>query len=491
MKKARIISIALAAFTALQLMLVPTMSVSAASDAGVIINQDASVIAKSITNAEGYKNFALSFEGSGVTDYIISLNSVNAGLTHVKTLCETFPTVGINAWLSFRMNDAQDSAVEVSSLLSTFINKNPGYKRVKTGTNANKYYNNCLDYTYDAVRDHMLGLINTALSNYNCYGIELDFQREIWLWRVGGEYDGIAILNDFMRDVDRLTKVYAAKYGHDIKVSVRCASDLLTNYDFGLDLGTWASEGIIDQVSPTGRFSTTDNDIPVRLWTSFAKPYGITVAPCIEKNIVSGLDGKAGAQTFETITAAAANFVSQGADKVYLYNYHIGPVTAFTAADKVASTAKTLDVTKGQGYWNVISTVGSYDKLMNLNRRMILTYNDTHPLWAKSNAQLPLNIAKNTTKAIRIPVGDIPAGATVTLKFSVNSVSSPAPTVYVNSEAATYTGTATCEGGFTTKTLLCYTVPAGAFDDTYIVAEIRSEAAVTIDYAEVYVKAAG
>lgn len=469
MKKTKIISIAIAALTAVQLMLTPALSVSAASQTGVIINQDATVIAKAATNAEGYKNYALTFKDTQVTDYVISLNSVEAGLAHVKALCETFPTVGINAWLSFRMNDAQDTAVEPSSLLGDFINKNPGYKRVKNSINTNKYFNNCLDYTYNAVREHMLGLINTALSNYDCYGIELDFQREIWLWYTGGEYNGIAILNDFMRDVDRLTKVYGAKYGHDIKVAVRCASDLLTNYEFGLDLGTWAAEGIIDQVSPTGRYSTTDNDIPVRLWASFAKPYGITVAPCIEKNIVPSVGGVTGTQTIETINAAAANFLSQGADKVYLFNYHTGTDSTFT---------------------DTINTVGSLDKLLTLNRKMILTYNDTHQRWAKSNAQLPVTAAKNTTVAIRIPVGEIPTGATVTLKFSTSAAQSTNPTVYVNSEVANYVGTETC--AYTSDTLLVYTVPAAAHDDTYILAEITpTSAATTINYAEVYVKVAG
>ena len=191
MKKTRIISIAIAAFTAVQLMLTPAMSVSAAATTGVIVNQDATVIAKAATNADGYKNFALSFKDTQVTDYVISLNSVSAGLTHVKALCETFPTVGINAWLSFRMNDAQDITVEPSSLLGNFISKNPNYKRIKTGINSNKYFNNCLDYTYEAVRKNMLNLINTALTNYDCYGIELDFQREIWLWYTGGEYNEI------------------------------------------------------------------------------------------------------------------------------------------------------------------------------------------------------------------------------------------------------------------------------------------------------------
>lgn len=472
MKKTRILSFAIAVLTVFGLVLTTAMPVSAASQTGIIINQDASVIAKAATNAEGYKNFALGFKDTQVTDYVISLNSVSAGLTYIPALYDAFKSIEINTWLSFRMNDAQDSAVEPSSLLGLFISKNPNYKRVKTGINSNKYFNNCLDYTYTAVRKNMLNLINTALTNYDCYGIELDFQREIWLWYIGGEYNGIAILNDFMRDVDRLTKTYAAKYGHDIKVAVRCASDFLTNYEFGLDLGTWASEGIIDQVTPTGRYNTTDTDIPVRLWTSFAKPYGITVAPCIEKNISASPNGTTGKHTVETISAIAASFLSQGADKVYLFNYHVGN-----------------DGTLG----TVINTVGSLDKLMTVNRRMILTYNDTHQLWTKSNAQLPVTFDKTSTKAIHIPVGDIPEGATVTLKIAVNKVpSNPASdiTVYVNSDIATYVGTASCTDGFTSNTLLTYTVPASAHNDTYILAEITA-AGITIDYAEVYVKAAG
>ncbi len=497
---------------------------------GVIVNQDADAFVSSAGSAseQTLREFALGYADSHVTDFMICLNNMNAtypsevwtdlaekylqteengyavdytndpkakgayahfivnGLDYIKTWCETFPEVGINPWISIRMNDLHRE-VPTSVLVSEFWHKNPQFFRVRrSNTAVSSYFRPAFDYTHKEVREYFLSFINEALGRYDSYGIELDWQREICLWYPGGEYSGLEILNDFMREVERLVGVYEEVRGHEIKICVRVASDIVTNYEHGLDVLTWASEGIVDMIIPTGRYSTTDNDIPVALWTSLMHPYGVAVAPCIEINQLSGTNVIIN-HTLETYNGIAASFLSQGADKIALYNQYIGGIGAkIETKHKVSTDDETVAGT--WRHWNIVSTIGSYDKLMTKNRRVILTYNDTYQFWRKSPAQLPVSVAGGEVVTLRIPFGDVPVGAKVTLKFAASAPNDTlVPKVYVNSVRAKYVGVEPCDGGYTENSIVCYSVPASAVNDGYVVAEIIPTYDVTIDYAEVRV----
>lgn len=497
---------------------------------GVIVNLDADAFISSAGSAteEALREYALGYSGSHVTDFMICLNNMNAtypsevwtdlaekylmkeengytvdysndpkakgaydhfitnGLDYIKTFCETFPEAGINPWISIRMNDLHRE-VPTSVLVSDFWHKNPQFYRVGySSTAVNSYFKPALDYTHEEVREHFLSFINEALNRYDSYGIELDWQREITLWYPGGEYNGLEILNDFMREVERLVGVYEEVRGHEIKICVRVASDIETNYKLGLDVITWASEGIVDMVIPTGRYATTDNSIPVSLWTSVMHPYGVAVAPCIEINQLSGTSTTI-SHTLETYNGIAASFLSQGADKIALYNQYIGAIgSKIETKHKVSTDDNTVAGT--WRHWAIVSTIGSYDKLMTKNRRVILTYNDTYPFWEKSSAQLPVSAVGGEAIMLRIPFGDVPIGATVTLKFAASAPNDTVPpVVYINSVRAKFVGVEPCNDGYTENAIVCYSVPASAVNDVYVVAEIIPSHDITIDYAEVRV----
>ncbi len=417
------------------------------------------------------------------------------GTDYVGLLCETFPTVGINPWLSFRMNDIHNQKVSLEAnkpdvLIAEFYYTRPDLYRVQHRTKS--YLDMGLNFELEEVRDMMLAHINDALNSYDVYGIELDYQREIRLFSIGGEYNGLDILNEFMREVDALVAVYEEKYGHEIKTSVRVASDIQTNYDFGLDVITWAHEGLVDLVIPTGRFESLDFDTPTRTWSALLKPLGIELAPCQEQQLKTSDEG-ATYQTynFTSRTGFAANAFSQGADKIALYNYFLPPNTFPADNEKMSFNSDMFVILSGRGAWNLLTTIGSYDKLMTVDRRCFVGYQDTVASWKEKNSQLPLTVKKNTYTPIRIPVGDIPEGAKVTFKISYDGKTLPEvmPTVYINSQLCEYIGTEKCRDVFTSDTLLCYEVPVEAYDDTYILAEIFcKDYDFTAEHAEVFIK---
>lgn len=504
---------------------------------GLILNLDADAFIGSAGGTAAVQQYARGYADTHVTDFMICLNNTNStyptaldtwtdladkylqkvengkavdysqetnakaaydhfirsGNDYIKVLCETFPEVGINPWLSFRMNDIHGHGQETSLLLSDYYHSNPQYRRKAThgsGYWASSYAMNALDWGHEAVRQRFLDYINEALSRYDCYGIELDWQREIYLWSIGEEYDGLDILNDFMRDVESIVEIYEQKYGHEIKIGIRCASDIETNYDFGLDVLTWAAEGIIDLVIPTGHYTTADTDTPVTEWVSLMHPYGIEVAPCIEEYIQTNpVNGGRTQNTLMTYNGAAASFLSQGADKVAVYNFYISCGQYIRDMHKVSTMAE--DVSGTFRHFNIASTIGSLEKLMTLDRRVVLTYNDTAMIWNDNRAQLPLNVSAGETGTLRIAVGDIPAGATVTLKFGVNNQNiAKRPTVYVNSKAATWLGLEINAEGLSNSQVITYSVPASALNSQHLVIEITPQRDLTTDYAEILIEVA-
>lgn len=501
---------------------------------GVIINRDSDFIGtcNANTTREDLEKYVYGHKGSQITDYMINVfcqvatypseaatdfidqyhYAVENGITptsnqkiayqmyevhdidYVEVFCEKFPEIGINPWISLRMNDAHTfTAAEgwpdnKASII--FYHANPQIRRVQHGSTTNRYWDNIMDYTHDIVREYMLGIVNEVLDRYDCYGLELDFQRDIWIWHTGGEYPGLDILTEFMREVDRIVKIYEDKYNHDIKVAVRCSTDIQSNYDFGYDLITWAAEGLVDLYNPTARWATTEFDIPVKSWVSIMHPFGVEIAPGIENLVRIYPSGAQSTHHFETVCALAASWYSQGADKVYFFNYFLPLSGTIREENKITTDNPALSIYHEKGYWNVITTVGSFEKTLERDRKMLITYNDMTQTWQHFNAQLPKSVGAKHTKTLHIPLGDVPSGASVTFNMSINDRNLDVPpTVYINGREATFVGLGyPIDTILSTNTLACYSVPEEAWDDMYLTVQITPENFLTINYAEVYIK---
>ncbi len=537
--KTRFFSIAMAAVLTSGVFAAAPVAVSAddAKSEGIVLNIDAEDYLAACGNtsptAEEIKGYASAFDGSQVTDFVIGVNNkiaaypsdawtdyldkyeqttengkaVNYKETpavkganyvyntlkadYIALWIEEFNKADINPWLSFTMNDITDTGNATSYLHSDFFHENPNLRRVHLAK-SNQKYQYALDYSNKAVRDNMLALIDEALDRYNAYGIELDFSDCIWLFSNGGEYRGMAYLNDFMREVDKLTAKYAAEYKHEVKVSVRVASDIQTNYDFGLDIAAWASEGLIDRVCPSSQ-TVVDSDIPVKYWDTLLTPYGIDLAPCVTSVIQVRPDSPVkGKQTLETLAGYSANIFTQGADKVYLADF--GIADRIRSADKTATVAQTDAIDTPKALWNAVNVVGAMDTLLKTDRRVILTYSDIQQLWRNTDAQLTKTATK--TVPIMISVGDIPEGADVTFRFSVNDIMHTQgisiPQVYINAVKSKMVGvTEGVPEKYTTAKVVSYEISPEVFDEVHFLAEITPKASTTtplqIQYAEVYV----
>ena len=196
--------------------------------------------------------------GDGETNVVVS----SARL--VKDFYETYGTslqavwldtlreIGIHPWISIRMNDIHEAGAEDSILHSDFFRANREKNRASHRESAG-YYDYALDYMFPEVREHYLEVVGEALRRFDMYGIELDFMREIYSLGVGREYEGIAVINAFMRSVYALVKEAEIRLGHEVKVAVRLPDTPEKALRFGFDFFDWTENGLVDVITVTPR----------------------------------------------------------------------------------------------------------------------------------------------------------------------------------------------------------------------------------------------
>lgn len=283
--------------------------------------------------------------------------------------------------------------------------------------------------------DATLSAVKAAVEAKDVYGIELDFRK--METTTGSAYNDISVVNEFMSGV---VEAVGAKKG--MKLSAVVLYDVNSSYNIGLDIASWIALGYLDVVVPSSGCDIAYSDIPVRMWSALADPYEVTVMPLISQ-VLKGYDAdkQETNQTFDTLVGEAANFLSQGADKLCV-------------GDWVESDA--------------LKVLGSYETVMTYDRVHTITYSAVKASWAYSNAQLPRTLQASMIHALRFPLGNVPEGSELTIKLRLKVMHDVMPTVYANSEECEFIGI-----DADNENIICYRVPTGAHDNGYIIAEVK------------------
>lgn len=350
----------------------------------------------------------------------------------------------ISPWLSIRMNDIHNNDDEEHFLHSSFFRTNKHFRRVVHRPNAD-YYDNAMDYSHPEVREHYLSLIQEVTEKYDFDGLELDWMREIFCFKVGGELDGIEILNGFMQEVRAILDEAEEKRNHRIKIGVRVPSSPEQALRFGMDVINWAREGLVDVIVPTARWATTDNDMPIDLWKRILTGTGVTLAAGLEI-LIEGIQSPEKQWMFNSLESArgsAVAYLGMGADRVYLFNYmdlptpeSFDPMMADSAVD-----------TK---YYNeLLTTVGNLNVAKALPRRHIVTYHDITAPGIKNANILPVFCNPRNPEgrlrfnSIRIPTGPVEEDSELTIIIGVDikeELDSSDFLVYLNSKPCRFIG---------------------------------------------------
>ena len=411
---------------------------------------------------------------------------VNKGLDAYEIWLNECRKWGIRGWLSLRMNDCHDNNLPASVLHPDFYHEHPEYRRV-THRAPSDYFDGCLDYAQEAVRERELKIIDELLTRYDPDGIELDWQREAFCFGIGGEYEGIEILNDFMREVVVRVRRAEEMRGHRILVGVRLPADPQDALDMGFDAATWAQEGLVQVVVPAPRWRTCDSDIPVGMWKRLLRGSGAKLAPGIELLFQPGRCRRMYASV-EQVTALAHQHFALGGDMTYLFNYFDDPTPEDSYWSRSDAAHENMAV-KQANQEKLLCILGDPDLTAVQERRHVITERDLRPAWRTGGEVLPFTCRRvGRYKQVRVAVGSIPTEAEAQVTLGLSEGAPEDVVLYVNQRRAALVGTTDrirlhFEGGAYT-----FRIPNDGRLPPYLMLEVgTSGQPFTVEYIDVHI----
>ena len=306
--------------------------------------------------------------------------------------------VNIRPWLTLRMNDCHDPDPDTSQLRGELF-----YIAEANGWTIGEeygYYRHCVDYAVPEIRHLMLDYTKEQLLHYDVYGLELDFMREIYCFDYinADTNEIVGIMNQYIRDTAKIVEEAEKKWGHDIELSVRLMRDLDQCYQFGFDPITWNEEKLVDSITVTPRFSSNDSAMPIADWK--ARLNGVEIFAGVETLVNTNVKGCCASA--EVVRGYGAQYLTAGADGLYLFNYMTSPPGV------------------GVREKEVYDTCGSLDEILKHSRRHVVTYQDTAPKGYEPYKPLPLKIKAGRDAVLEIETGYIPNGAHVSIYVGLN-----------------------------------------------------------------------
>lgn len=391
--------------------------------------------------------------------------------------------IGINPWISIRVNDCHGCMMDQDRRKSKFIDDHPecyiSAHRDQVG-----YFDRCLDFKHELVRDTLLRYIDEMLSRYDVYGIELDFTREIFLLQFGCEYGKTELITAFLKEVFAVIKKNEEKWGHKIKRAFLVPAEPNALLEQGLDVASVVDE--LDFLSIISRWETTDTDMPIELWKQILRDKDVKLG-CGQQLLY-----KQNKQTPFIITWESAAYgqavanLSRGADYVYLYNYmDMGNREEIIEDYIYDECIKTPEVLK-----RVQKNIGNMETLMKQTRSHVVTYRDYLRYDFCDNSVLPV-VFNGTNPAyhlIKIPVGKVPEGADVKLILGIKEKDCVAPDdlkIYVNAAKCQFEVETKINPNIYDGKCLAYKVSGEMYGIMYV--EIKTDKHCSIEYAEIKV----
>lgn len=393
---------------------------------------------------------------------------------------------GIAGWVSVRMNDLHDCLLEDSSLLSSFYKAQRAANQLRVPYRGGAWWaDRGLDWERPEVQEHYFKLVTEQLETLDLDGLELDWMRFVYHFRPGRELAGGRVITEWMRRVRADCDRAAKRLGHPVMLGVRVPTRPETARRCGLDGAAWAREGLVDLVTVTPFWSTTDFDIPTTEWKRLLAGTGVHLSAAIEIRYQPVPNGPAAYMSPALTAGAALPPLHDGADSVYLFNYDPPSMPKLLAADGRTQLWPEPSIT------SALRALGSETTLAAQPRLHAVTFHDIRAPGEPADAALPATDKREDFQwppgcAIRIATGPKPAGRAVELRieFGATTVAPEKLRLFVNgTECAAAAGTA--------GPVRTYPVPEGLLQDEAQVVEVISPADAVFSIVRLEISVAG
>ncbi len=407
---------------------------------------------------------------------------------------------GMKGWLSIRTNDIHGVWHPESPMHGPFWAEHPEYWR--RPYRRENQSDRALDYAQPAVRTRLLNLVRELVQRFPIDGIELDWMRQPHAFRPGHERAGAPLLTAMMREIRAIAHAAQSAAGHTIEIGVRVPSRPESCRGFGLDVVTWARQGLVDRVIPSPDMNL-DNEIPVAHWRTLLDGTTVLLCPGVNNRLIShpGMNRFAvvnGKKVSRTPTAAMLRgactaLLYGGADRIHFFNlfdrFENPDVRGFT----------------GEEYRSLLEDCGSLERLAMLPRRHVLTFHDMPAPGEPIAAALPAPCGphgevhgfQRDTAMLRITTGPFPPphlAAVVRLAFRQDQFNwSPGAIpnlpqgceVRVNGTCCVLVGECSLGHPGPDTSLWEFAIPAAALTEGSQLIEVLPSRATHVEWAEI------
>lgn len=234
---------------------------------------------------------------------------------------------GVEMWHSFRVSDVHGTTLgnEWGTHSDLWLDHKDCIRAWYRHAWRGEWPDGTLDYANPLVRKTQLETIRELLMEYPSDGLEFDWLRAVPIFRPGFDAANRGALTQFLRDVRSAADAAERKWGHRIRLSHRVPARVRDAWDLGMDIATWAREGLVDVLMPGGCPATeTEQDCDVALYRVLA-PKPVVLAAEIDCTVFAahgwyvGIDDSTYDEAFDA--GFASSFYQQGTDTIYFYNH--------------------------------------------------------------------------------------------------------------------------------------------------------------------------
>jgi hypothetical protein len=249
-----------------------------------------------------------------------------------KVVVEEAHKRGREIFYSFRINGHEDSYLPAE--VPEFKKKHPEY--TLKGHVSDQVWA-ALNFAIPEVRKQRLDVIAEVLEKYDFDGIEIDWLRSPYYFYQHHEFRLRYLLTDMMRTFRRMVDDRSKQIGRRLTLAVRVDETIESCLLDGLDVETWAREGLMDILALGS--GATYCDIPK--FRQITKGTDIAIYPCIYRYGHDSFYEKP--YPPEIVRGIAANYWFNQPDGIYTFNWgpepelykQIGSPETLTGKDKM------------------------------------------------------------------------------------------------------------------------------------------------------------
>ena len=349
----------------------------------------------------------------------------------------------VELFFSMRMNDVHDSYYP--DLLFRWKREHPEYLFGNSedysrydGTNPRAWWS-FFNYEIPEVREYIFRILEDVCQRYDIDGLELDWFRHALFF--GPTMDlqpvepkHVAIMNDFMRRVRKMTERVGQQRGRPLPVACHVPNSVERSLALGLDVVTWLRDDLCDILVVGSGYVPMGMAPQIREMTEFAHGYDVPVYANINNS------PRFWASSLEHWRGAAMNIWHAGADGIQIFNLYPAQPDERLSQMGSPETLKGLDKIYGLDYMVEEKLLGCIRTGMVTPDRLPIplvaggTVTAKFPVGEDIVANAPEG--KTTHTRLRLRVSSLAEGDEVTVKLNGKALETPAPTEPLTAEPA-------------------------------------------------------